>query len=118
RVRMEPVQARAVLHLEAHALALAGRNRVEPRAVLGLRKRQSVEVHRGGLGQCIFDQRVEALATSREQDRLGDLAGAEVGDVSAAPGDRVDAQYAETFYVRERDARRFGPGFRLLQAAR
>ena len=65
RMRMKPVQAGAVQHLEAHALALQRRDRREAGAVLRLGKRQAVEVHGGGLGQPVLDYRVEELAAPR-----------------------------------------------------
>ena len=98
---MEPVQTGAVPHLEAHTLAPAGWDRVEAGAVLGLGQRQPVEVDRGGLGERVLDQGVEALAAAGEKDRLDDLPGTEVGDVPAAAGDGINTLGHEAAHLGE-----------------
>ncbi len=74
RMGMKPVQAGPVLHLEAHALARARRDRIEARPVLRFRERQSVEMDGSGLRERVLDRGVEDLAAARDEDRLRDLA--------------------------------------------
>jgi hypothetical protein len=74
---------------------------------------------RGGLGEGVFDQRVEALAAPSEEDWLGHLPGTEVGDESAASGDRIDTLGYEAPHIGERNPRgRAGLGLHLGYAAR
>src|SRR5258708_36829238 len=70
---MKPVQPGAVLHLEAHAFALARSDRIETGAVFRFRQREPMEGHGGGLRQRVLDDAIEALPAARQEDRLRDL---------------------------------------------
>ena len=117
RMGMKPVQPGAIPHFEAHAFALARSDRIETGAVGRFRQRQSVEMHGGGLRQRVLDDAIEALAATRQEDRLRDLPLPEICHVPATPGDGVGAFDDETSYVRERDPPRRERSSRRGQAA-
>ena len=105
RMRMEPVQPGAVLHLEAQAFARTRSDRIEAGAVLRLRERQAVEMDGGGLRQRVLDHGVEALAAPCDEDRLRHPSRAEVRHVAATAGERILPLDDETRNGRERATR-------------
>src|SRR5689334_17350986 len=62
-------------------------------------------MHGRGLRQAVFDHGIEALAAPRDQDRLRHLLRPEIGNISAAPGDRVGALDDEPAHIGHRYVR-------------